>query len=226
MIPRRGGSSVSSPACDQYFLDWSRLNCAVTFVSASSHHHQGHHHHGRHHHILSILVVVTWKQCKQCKKCKKCLKQFIARCYFHLWWYFLLALSISRLKCAYPLSSSLSWFLIDHHGFFSPSQNPIMVMFCVAEREIYGAETFIYCVYFYILWIKIISSKPTLSKDESKLETCWSRDGICHSRHSRRGCKIFASGVNFSRNNAVCYINESKKLHFILVSSLKLLTYY
>ena len=54
----------------------------------------------------------------------------------------------------------------------------------------------------------------------------WRRGGICHSRHSRRECKIFASGVNFSRNNAVCYINESKKLHFILISSLKLLTYY
>ena len=52
------------------------------------------------------------------------------------------------------------------------------------------------------------------------------RDGICHSRHSRRECKIFASGVNFSRNNAVCYINESKKLHFTLISSQKLLTYY
>ena len=52
------------------------------------------------------------------------------------------------------------------------------------------------------------------------------RGGICHSRHSRRECKIFASGVNFSRNNAVCYINESKKLHSILISSLKLLTYY
>ena len=52
------------------------------------------------------------------------------------------------------------------------------------------------------------------------------RGGICHSRHSRRECKFFASGVNFSRNNAVCYINESKKLHFILISSLKLLTYY
>ena len=52
------------------------------------------------------------------------------------------------------------------------------------------------------------------------------RDGICHSRHSRRECKIFASGVNFSRNNAVCYINESKKLHYTLISSQKLLTYY
>ena len=52
------------------------------------------------------------------------------------------------------------------------------------------------------------------------------RDGICHSRHSRQECKIFASGVNFSRNNAVCYINESKKLHFTLISSQKLLTYY
>ena len=40
------------------------------------------------------------------------------------------------------------------------------------------------------------------------------------------GSVKFASGVNFSRNNAVCYINESKKLHFILISSLKLLTYY
>ena len=46
------------------------------------------------------------------------------------------------------------------------------------------------------------------------------RGGICHSRHSRRECKIFASSVNFSTNNAVCYINESKKLHFILISSL------
>ena len=52
------------------------------------------------------------------------------------------------------------------------------------------------------------------------------RDGICHSRHSQRECKIFASGVNFSRNNAVCYINESKKLHYTLISSQKLLTYY
>ena len=32
--------------------------------------------------------------------------------------------------------------------------------------------------------------------------------GICHSRYSRRECKIFASGVNFSRNNSVCYMNE------------------
>ena len=52
------------------------------------------------------------------------------------------------------------------------------------------------------------------------------RGGICPCRQCRRQCKIFASGVNFSRNNAVCYINESKKLHFILISSLKLLTYY
>ena len=52
------------------------------------------------------------------------------------------------------------------------------------------------------------------------------RGGICHSRHSRRECKIFASGLNFFRNNAVCYINESRKLHSILISSLKLLTYY
>ena len=39
------------------------------------------------------------------------------------------------------------------------------------------------------------------------------RGEICQCRHCRRQCEIFASGVNFSRNNAVCYINESKKLH-------------
>ena len=38
--------------------------------------------------------------------------------------------------------------------------------------------------------------------------------------------KFLASGVNFSRNNAVCYTNESKKLHYTLISSQKLLTYY
>ena len=52
------------------------------------------------------------------------------------------------------------------------------------------------------------------------------RGEICHCRHCRRQCKIFASGVNFSRNNAICYINESKKVLFILISSLKLSTYY
>ena len=38
-----------------------------------------------------------------------------------------------------------------------------------------------------------------------------SRVGICHSRHSRRECKNFASGVNFSRNNAIYNRNESTK---------------
>ena len=38
---------------------------------------------------------------------------------------------------------------------------------------------------------------------------------------------IFSSGVNFSRNNAIYNINESTyKVHFILISSLKLFTYY
>ena len=37
------------------------------------------------------------------------------------------------------------------------------------------------------------------------------RGGICHSRHSRRKCKIFASGVNFSGNNVIYNINESTK---------------
>ena len=50
---------------------------------------------------------------------------------------------------------------------------------------------------------------------------------ICQYRHCRQQCKTFASGVNFSRNNAVYYINDSTKyVHVILISSLKLLTHY
>ena len=38
-----------------------------------------------------------------------------------------------------------------------------------------------------------------------------SRDEICQCRHCWRQCKIFASSVNFSRNNAIYNINESTK---------------
>ena len=38
-----------------------------------------------------------------------------------------------------------------------------------------------------------------------------SRGEICPCRHCRWQCKIFASSVNFSRNNAICNINESTK---------------
>ena len=51
------------------------------------------------------------------------------------------------------------------------------------------------------------------------------RDEICQCRHCRQQCNIFASGVNFSRNNAIYNINESTK-YFLLISFLKLLTYY
>ena len=37
------------------------------------------------------------------------------------------------------------------------------------------------------------------------------RGDICQYRHCWRQCKIFASGVNFSRNNAIYNINESAK---------------
>ena len=37
------------------------------------------------------------------------------------------------------------------------------------------------------------------------------RDGICQCRHCQRQCKIFASGVNFSRNNAIYNIDDSTK---------------
>ena len=40
------------------------------------------------------------------------------------------------------------------------------------------------------------------------------RGDICHSRHCRRQCKIFASGVNFSGNNVIYNINESAKYIF------------
>jgi len=73
---------------------------------------------------------------------------------------------------------------------------------------------------------KVVHGREQAARQGDGQECGQVRDGICHSRHSRRECKIFASGVNFSRNNAVCYINESKKLHFTLISSQKLLTYY
>ena len=58
------------------------------------------------------------------------------------------------------------------------------------------------------------------------LRTGLVRSDICHSRHCRRQCKIFASGVNFSRNNAIYNINESKKCILSWFLSLKLLRYY
>ena len=46
---------------------------------------------------------------------------------------------------------------------------------------------------------------------KASLRLVFSRVGICHSRHSRQECKNFASGVNFSRNNAIYNRNESTK---------------
>ena len=40
---------------------------------------------------------------------------------------------------------------------------------------------------------------------------CICRGDICQCRHRRRQCKIFVSGVNFSRNNVIYNINESTK---------------
>ena len=74
--------------------------------------------------------------------------------------------------------------------------------------------------------IATVKTYISVSFCRARILAVYVRDVICHSRHSRRECKIFASGVNFSRNNAVCYINESKKLHYTLISSQKLLTYY
>ena len=48
------------------------------------------------------------------------------------------------------------------------------------------------------------------------------RGEICQCRHCRRQCKIFASGVNFSGNNLIYNINESKKYILSWFSSLKL----
>ena len=54
-----------------------------------------------------------------------------------------------------------------------------------------------------------------------------SRGGICPYRQSRRKCKVFASGVNFSRKKQRNLQYKWKyKVHFTLISSLKLLTYY
>ena len=48
-----------------------------------------------------------------------------------------------------------------------------------------------------------------------------SRGGICHCRHYRWQCKIFASGVNFSRNDAIYSINEGTKRTWIPLKWLK-----
>ena len=55
------------------------------------------------------------------------------------------------------------------------------------------------------------------------------RGEICPCRHCRRQCKIFTSGVNFSRNNAIYNMNEvqstfypdyiSKTVHLQIISS-------
>ena len=68
--------------------------------------------------------------------------------------------------------------------------------------------------------------QPTPSAIFQKIVTDLNRGEICQCRYCRRQCKIFASGVNFSRNNAIYNINESKKCILSWFSSLKLLTYY
>ena len=52
---------------------------------------------------------------------------------------------------------------------------------------------------------------PTPQPQKKQNESKGTRVGICHSRHSRRQCKNFASCVNFSRNNAIYNRNESTK---------------
>ena len=46
----------------------------------------------------------------------------------------------------------------------------------------------------------------------SVLDMISSRGDICHCRHCRRQCKIFASGVNFSRNQHILYLHERHQL--------------
>ena len=49
----------------------------------------------------------------------------------------------------------------------------------------------------------IEDNKPNQTEQNSnhKKTIANNRDNICHSRHCRRQCKSFASGVNFSRKN-------------------------
>ena len=49
---------------------------------------------------------------------------------------------------------------------------------------------------------------PFRTKNGQTWQACQRPKGV---QKGRRQCKIFASGVNFSRNNAVYYINESTK---------------
>ena len=51
-----------------------------------------------------------------------------------------------------------------------------------------------------VLWMSIVLQKGFIS-GQLKCSEC--RGDICQCRHCRRQCKIFASGVKFSRNNAI-----------------------
>ena len=105
---------------------------------------------------------------------------------------------------------SIQFRSIDHKAIFQWAylfQALSLLTFCFS----FGSVVFALKNYGLIFWILVQTSFC-----DREIQRC----------HSRRECKIFACGVNFSRNNAVCYINESKKLHFTLISSQKLLTYY
>ena len=66
-----------------------------------------------------------------------------------------------------------------------------------------------------VVWMPNFSNVHEFAKLEIQIES--SRGEICHCRHCRRQCKIFASGVNFSRNNAIYNINESTKYQNLAV---------
>ena len=68
---------------------------------------------------------------------------------------------------------------------------------------------------FAILYIKVhLTHVYNIKKITLTARHTWSKGEICPSRHSRRESKIFATSLNFSRNNAIYNINESTKYIF------------
>ena len=143
--------------------------------------------------------------------------QILKLCFSHLnktkGFYFCFALKNICKHYTFGLLFFLSLSLREDISMLEVKTNQLLVHYIVPHSSL-PCES--------VQWL-IVSDSPTFS---SNIPDLFFRGEICPCHHCRWQCKNFTSGVNFSRNNAVCYMNESKKSHFILISSSKLLAYY
>ena len=120
----------------------------------------------------------------------------------------------ARISSSQPVSSP--FFFFSPSNFFFPPPN-IFFSFKTFPGQFVLAR-FLYSYYFKgRTWIpstsfqgqedgmRVINNR-TVSKGSTISNI---RGEICQCRHCRQQCKFFASGVNFSRNNAIYNINES-----------------